>query len=347
MFEAFFGFLAEYTLELGGGAALIAIVETVFKPFRKIFGRTETVKLDDETKAAIAPVQANDITTLTVPEFIRLRRELKADIERDLEAADESEKSTLRAQIADLEAQIANPDEALVVANKRIADLEDILERAGNDIGGDRIIAAKAALEKGDYSIADDIFAEIEAREEMAVQNAARAAFGRGEVAEAQVRWHDAYTHYKRAVHLHETTDHLKSFSMMAWRMGKREEAVAADEKLVSRAKTDFGGGSKEHAVQLNNLGTGVRDQGRYAEAEGLFREALRIDADTIGTAHPYYAKDLNNLGVNMVYHKKKFTEAHDLLKQALVIRKATLPADHPDIAGTEGSIAAIIAATK
>ncbi|MFT5945353.1 MAG: tetratricopeptide (TPR) repeat protein [Yoonia sp.] len=277
MFEAFFGFLAEYTLELGGGAALIAIVETVFKPFRKIFGRTETVKLDDETKAAIAPVQANDITTLTVPEFIRLRRELKADIERDLEAADESEKSTLRAQIADLEAQIANPDEALVVANKRIADLEDILERAGNDIGGDRIIAAKAALEKGDYSIADDIFAEIEAREEMAVQNAARAAFGRGEVAEAQVRWHDAYTHYKRAVHLHETTDHLKSFSMMAWRMGKREEAVAADEKLVSRAKTDFGGGSKEHAVQLNNLGTGVRDQGRYAEAEGLFREALRI----------------------------------------------------------------------
>ena len=50
-------------------------------------------------------------------------------------------------------------------ANIRISDLEDILERAGTDIGGDRIIEAKVALEKGDYSIADDIFAEIEARE--------------------------------------------------------------------------------------------------------------------------------------------------------------------------------------
>ncbi|MFT5649551.1 MAG: tetratricopeptide (TPR) repeat protein, partial [Yoonia sp.] len=101
------------------------------------------------------------------------------------------------------------------------------------------------------------------------------------------------------------------------------------------------------YAIHLNNLAGVVEDQGRYGEAEGLYRDALQITADTIGTAHPYYAKDLNNLGVNMVYHKKKFTEAHDLLKQALVIRKATLPADHPDIAGTEGSIAAIIAATK
>jgi hypothetical protein len=48
-----------------------------------------------------------------------------------------------------------------------------------------------------------------------------------------------------------------------------------------------------------------------------------------------------------MVYHKKKFTEAHDLLKQALVIRKATLPADHPDIASTEHSIANVITAAK
>ena len=75
-----------------------------------------------------------------------------------------------------------------------------------------------------------------------------------------------------------------------------------------------------------------VWDQGRYGEAEGLYREAMKIDVDTIGTAHPNYAARLSNLGVNMAY-QKKYTEARDLLEQALVIQKVVLPADHPDIA--------------
>ena len=244
MIEAVLAFLTEYAVELGGAAAGLAIVETVFKPFRRLFGKTETVKLDAETKAALAPVQAKDVTALTVPEFIRIRRELKADIELELETAHDSDKQVLRARIAELENQIANPTDALAEANKRIADLEEILDRAGNDIGGDRIIEAKAALELGDYSIADEIFAEIEAREQIAVQNAARAAFGRGEVAEAQVRWHDAYEHFKRAVGLHETMDHLKAYARMTWRLAKGDEAVAVCEKLVAIAKAEFGEGS-------------------------------------------------------------------------------------------------------
>ena len=344
------------------------------------------MKLDDATTAAIAPVQAKDTTALTVTDFIRLRRELKADIERDLEAADGSEKFTLRAQIADLETQIANPTEALATANKRIADLEDILDRAGNDIGGDRIIAAKAALEQGDYSIADDIFAEIEAREEIAVQNAARAAFGRGEVAEAQVRWHDAYTHFARSASLAPTYQHVNKARWYAGLSGNYPEAFSLGEKLVSLARSEdnstqlaealnnhaiglrrlgrypeaeglygealkidadtIGTAHPDYAIQLNNFASVVQDQGRYGEAEGLYREALKIDVDRIGTAHPAYATRLNNLGVNM-YYQKKFTEARDLLEQALVIQKATLPADHPEIALTERSIAAVIAAAE
>ncbi|MDO7559315.1 MAG: hypothetical protein MUR36_01090, partial [Paracoccaceae bacterium] len=135
MIEAVLAFLTEYAVELGGAAAGLAIVETVFKPFRRLFGKTETVKLDAETKAALAPVQAKDVTALTVPEFIRIRRELKADIELELETAHDSDKQVLRARIAELENQIANPTDALAEANKRIADLEEILDRAGNDIG--------------------------------------------------------------------------------------------------------------------------------------------------------------------------------------------------------------------
>lgn len=175
------------------------------------------------------------------------------------------------------------------------------------------------------------------------MQNAARAAFGRGEVAEAQVRWVEAYTHFKRAVALHETTDHLKSYAHMTWRLAKGDEAVAVNEKILALVKIEFGDQSPQYAAQLNNLAVVVKTQERYPEAEALFRDALAIGANTIGTAHPDYAIDLNNLGVNM-YYQEKFPEARDLLEQALTIRKATLPADHPDIATNEENLAHVIA---
>lgn len=91
--EAVLAFLAEYALELGGGAAAIAILEKMFHPIGWIFGRKKSAELAQAP--IVAPVQANDGLTLSIPDFIRLRGELKADIERDLETADESEKSQL------------------------------------------------------------------------------------------------------------------------------------------------------------------------------------------------------------------------------------------------------------
>jgi len=163
------------------------------------FSKPKPTQLAPDTIDQIKPPQAKDGPALHVAEFIRLRRELKADLEAELAEAAEAEKSQLRARIAELEKQIANPDAALAEAQKRIADLEALLDREANQIGADRIAEAKAALEQGDYSLADDIFAEIEAQNELAVQETARAAFGRGEVAEAEVRWGDAAKAYQRA----------------------------------------------------------------------------------------------------------------------------------------------------
>ena len=47
-----------------------------------------------------------------------------------------------------------------------------------------------------------------------------------------------------------------------------------------------------------------MKGQGRYSEAEALYREAIEIGAATIGTAHPNYASRLGNLGVNMYYQE-------------------------------------------
>ncbi len=61
-------------------------------------------------------------------------------------------------------------------ARKTIDKLEDGLTREGNSIGGDRMAEARQALEAGDFSIADALFAEIEDQEMLAVERTARAA---------------------------------------------------------------------------------------------------------------------------------------------------------------------------
>ncbi|MCH8168830.1 MAG: DUF4062 domain-containing protein, partial [Proteobacteria bacterium] len=134
------------------------------------------------------------------PGFTKRKHELglkgrHADI-LALLAEEGAERDLLLAQKAEVERKLGDLEQSFAQAKTRITDLEALLAREGNQIGGDRLAEARAALEQGDFSKADDLFAEIEAREAMAVQSAARAAYGRGEIAEEQVRWADAAEHY-------------------------------------------------------------------------------------------------------------------------------------------------------
>src|SRR6056297_1017500 len=214
------------------------------------FSKPKPTQLAPDTIDQIKPPQAKDGPALHVAEFIRLRRELKADLEAELAEAAEAEKSQLRARIAELEKHIANPDEALAEAQKRIKDLEALLDREANQIGADRIAEAKAALEQGDYSLADDIFAEIEARNELAVQETARAAYGRGEVAEAEVRWHDAHTHYANAARLDPSFENLFKAREYGWRAGQYTDAQRHGEALLALARKD---GTQEQVARALN----------------------------------------------------------------------------------------------
>lgn len=199
-------FLTEMSVEVW--AAVVAVVSFVLGGIGWFFGlfkKDTPVTLAEETVEALKKPAPEAGPELNVVDFIRIRRELKADLEAELAAATDEEKDQLHARIGELENQISNPDEALAEARKRIKDLEALLDRSGNQIGADRIAEARAALEKGDYSEADALFEEIEARRQLEVEEAARAAFGRGEIAEAEVRWADAAAHFARAAKLHET----------------------------------------------------------------------------------------------------------------------------------------------
>ncbi len=336
-------FFSQYGVPLGGAAAALAIIETVFKPFRKLFGGTPTVRLDEDTKAALAPSQAADGPALTVPEFIRLRRELKADLEEELAAAQDAEKDQLRARIAELENQINHPEEGLAELQKRNAELEALLERSGNEIGGDRLAEARVALEKGDYSIADDLFAEIEERRKLEIQEAARAAFGRGEIAEAEVRWADAAEHYARASKLDDSLEALERASALSRLSGNFEQALRFSGELLhiarSRAVQELISlAINEHALNLKQLD-------RLQEAEPLYREALEIGSKTIGVEHPDYATRLNNLA-GLLEDTRRFDEAEMLYREALEIGRKTIGVEHPNYAIRLNNLAGLLQTT-
>jgi len=263
-------------------------------------------------------------------QHLTLLKKREDQLEVILADAHQEEKDLLQRQIAELQTQIANPEKSLVEARKRIADLEALLDREANHIGGDRINEAKAALEQGDYSLADAIFAEIEARNELAVKETARAAYGRGEVAEAEVRWLDAAKAYQRAAQLDPSYQTLsKAHEFTHW-AGDYAVALTLGEKLIEVAEHD--GEQANLAMAKNDHAITLRAQGRYDEAEGLYREALEIACKTIGEAHPNYAFGLNNLAL-VVQARGRYSEAEALLREALEIDRKTIGEAHPSFA--------------
>ncbi len=84
-----------------------------------------------------------------------------------------------------------------------------------------------------------------------------------------------------------------------------------------------------------------VQAQGRFAEAEVLYLQALQIARATIGNGHPAYATHLNNLA-RLLVQQERAEEARPLLTQALSILQATLPAAHPHVASAQAQIAGL-----
>ena len=94
-------------------------------------------------------------------------------------------------------------------------------------------------------------------------------------------------------------------------------------------------------AASLNNLAELYREQGKYAEAEPLYRRALKIDEKTHGTDHPEHAVYLNNLA--LLYHmESKYDQAEPLYQQALKIEESARGPDHPMVAIRLDNLAAL-----
>ncbi|HKE30914.1 MAG TPA: tetratricopeptide repeat protein [Candidatus Angelobacter sp.] len=85
-------------------------------------------------------------------------------------------------------------------------------------------------------------------------------------------------------------------------------------------------------ATALNALATELLNQGDYARAEPLYRNALTIREKILGQEDLHVAVSINNLAV-LLKRKGDYAGARDLYRQALAIREKLLGPDHPDVA--------------
>ena len=81
---------------------------------------------------------------------------------------------------------------------------------------------------------------------------------------------------------------------------------------------------SLNEGARLNQRALKLKEQGRYAEAEPLFKRALAIYEKSRGPDHPFVATSLNNLA-DLYWTQGRYAEAEPLLKRALAIYEKTL----------------------
>src|SRR5262249_45834129 len=84
-------------------------------------------------------------------------------------------------------------------------------------------------------------------------------------------------------------------------------------------------------SLRLNNLAKTYHDQGRYAEAEPLYKRALAVAEKALGPEHPEVGLRLNNLAT-LYSAQGRYAEAAPLLKRALAIDEKALGPEHPSV---------------
>src|SRR5215468_1454171 len=112
-----------------------------------------------------------------------------------------------------------------------------------------------------------------------------------------------------------------------------KDFTTALDEakKLDAIVRSRFGTTHTHYAVTLNVIARVHYGQGKYDEAEKLYRQALKIREDADG---PNNAKTENTLiGLaNSLYSQRKYAEAEPFYLRALALRERAVGTSHPSL---------------
>src|SRR6056297_327273 len=287
-------------------------------------------------------VPGTNAILMSLEDYEQRQLKLRHDIEAELKQAHQEDRARLQAELEAVNARLADLPEAYDEALKRIKALEAQLAALEGQVSDADLAEARKALSQGNLQKAKRLFESVQSAQQDAIKVAAGAEYGLGQIAEEEIRWHDAYTHYANAARLGPSFDNLFKAREYAWRAGDYAVAHRHGEALLAVARKD--GTQEQLGTALNEHALTVEAQGRYAEAEGLYREALEIDRATIGEGHPTYAIRLNNLA-GVVKAQGRSSEAEGRFREALEIGRATIGEGHPDYATGLNNLAGVVQA--
>jgi CHAT domain-containing protein/Tfp pilus assembly protein PilF len=165
----------------------------------------------------------------------------------------------------------------------------------------------------------------------------ADALYTAGEIAERFANYARAEGLYARAVSIWESDvnagEDLATGLIALGHLYERMGVAPKAEPLYLRARTllEKGGDSVSLAAVFNNLGSVYLAQGRYGEAEAMYRRTLAIHENT-GEDQAGLAIVLDNLA-EVLRVRGNFEAARPLYRRALEIGIAVWGPDHPDVA--------------
>ena len=87
------------------------------------------------------------------------------------------------------------------------------------------------------------------------------------------------------------------------------------------------------------NLASLHFEEGRYAEAELLYKRSLAVREKALGPDHPAVGTLLNNLA-GLYRAQGRYAEAESLYKRSLAVREKALGPDHADVGNSLNNLA-------
>ena len=317
--------------------AILSIIGGIIWWVWRFFKKSESLKSATLPATGQATIPTQEYTQLVLDQAEMLR--VKAQ-----HAKTQEDLALINAMLAETQSKLENIKQAYEDEKKRSDDIIARLKREGNTIDAERLKQAIALAARFEYGAAEKIFQSIKDENELNVEQSARASFGLGEIAAAELRWQDAAEHFGTAAHLHPSFEHNLAASYYYWRVGQYDRAMAIAKDNVALAKRNFGTDHPDYATCLNNLAGLLKAKGEYEKAEPLYREALEISKKALGTDHPTYATSLNNLA-ELFRAKDEYEKAEPLYREALEISKKALGTEHPNYATSLNNLAGLFQA--
>ncbi len=152
------------------------------------------------------------------------------------------------------------------------------------------------------------------------------------------------FSHNESSSERFPSTSALSHWASFLDDSGRLEPAENFQQKVVTRIRTAKGNNHPAYAASLNNLSLIFYSQGKYFEAELLFRRCLKIDKKAAGEENQEYASHLSNLALALIA-QGKYHEAEKLYRQVTQIDEKTIGKRHPESATGLNNLAGVLQA--